>query len=508
MDQTDHTIHIAAAQPAPPCTVVIFGASGDLAKRKLIPALYNLRACGTAASPQDFGVIGFARRPIAVEKFREDAHDWAARYSRLELDRECWDGFTRNLDYVAGLDQPDGFKRLKERLERHEAENHLPPNRVYYLSVPPEAVRECLERLAAGGLIAHRGAANFTRVVLEKPIGHDLASGLELNRLAHQYFDESQIFRIDHYLGKETVRNLLVLRFANAIFERMWGARNIDHVQITVAESEGVGERAMYYDPAGALRDMVQNHIMQLLALIAMDPPVSLDAEAIREAKLNVLRALRPLKPDDVRNLIVRGRYAKGTVDSGAVPGYMEERGIPANSRTETFVAVKAFIDNWRWAGVPFYLRTGKRLPARESLITVQFKNAPRILFNRGSELPPNALTIRIQPDEGFSFEVLAKQPGLDLALRPVHMNLRYQSEFTGPSPDAYERLLLDVMAGDHTLFVSSEFVEKSWEFVQSILDQWNDDPTIPLHEYPAGSFGPDAADVMIRADGRAWRNP
>ena len=262
----DQTIHIAAAQPAPPCTVVIFGASGDLAKRKLIPALYNLRACGAEAGHQDFGVVGFARRPMSVEKFREDARDWASRYSRLELDRQCWNDFAPSLDYVPGLDQPDGFKRLKERLERLEAERHLPPNRIYYLSVPPEAVPECVERLAAADLIAHRGAANFTRVVLEKPIGHDLVSALELNRLACHYFDESQIFRIDHYLGKETVRNLLVLRFANAIFERMWGARNVDHVQITVAESEGVGARAMYYDPAGALRDMVQNHILQLLS--------------------------------------------------------------------------------------------------------------------------------------------------------------------------------------------------------------------------------------------------
>jgi glucose-6-phosphate 1-dehydrogenase len=503
----DQTIHIAPAQAAPPCTVVIFGASGDLAKRKLLPALYNLLVCGSEAARHDFGVIGFARRPMGVDKFREDAREWAARYSRLELDQRCWDEFAGNLDYVSGLDHPDGFDRLRARLEAHEAERHLPPNRVYYLSVPPEAMRGCVERLASSGLIAHPGAANFTRVVLEKPIGHDLVSGFELNRLVRQYFDESQIFRIDHYLGKETVRNLLVLRFANAIFERMWGARNVDHVQITVAEGEGVGERALYYDPAGALRDMVQNHILQLLALIAMDPPVSLDADAIREAKLNVLRAMRPLKPADVRNLTVRARYARGTIEGGPVPGYLEEHGIPRDSQTETFVAVKTYIDNWRWAGVPFYLRTGKRLPARESLITVQFKDSPRILFNRNAQLPPNALTVRIQPDEGFSFEVLAKQPGLDLSLKPVRMNLRYQSEFTGPSPDAYERLLLDVMAGDHTLFVSSEFVEKSWEFVQAILDQWRNDGTIPLHEYPAGSFGPDAADVMIRADGREWRN-
>jgi glucose-6-phosphate 1-dehydrogenase len=504
----NRSFHIAKAQPPPPCTVVIFGASGDLARRKLLPALYNLRACGEEMRPRDFAVLGFARRPIAVEEFRESAHEAAARFSRLELDQRCWSEFASGLDYLSGLDQPRGFAQLKSRLEQIEAARGLPPNRVYYLSVPPEAVTECIERLDSAGLIAKPGAANFTRVVVEKPIGRDLESALTINRTLHRYFDESQIFRIDHYLGKETVQNLLVLRFANAIFERMWGARNVDHVQITVAENEGVGSRAMYYDPAGALRDMVQNHILQLLALVAMEPPVSLDAAAIRDAKLNVLRALRPVAPGQARDLVVRGRYSAGTVDGEAVRGYLEERDIPKGSRTETFVALKTFVDNWRWSGVPFYIRTGKRMPARESVIYVQFKDVPQILFNRGTGLPPNALTLRIQPDEGFNFEVLAKQPGLDLTIRPVRMNLRYESEFQGPSPDAYERLLLDVMSGDHTLFVSSSFVEKSWEFVQSILDQWRDDLSTPMHDYAAGTFGPEAAEQLIRTDGRSWRDP
>jgi glucose-6-phosphate 1-dehydrogenase len=499
---------IAAAQPAPPCTVVILGASGDLAKRKLIPALCNLYACGRQMPSHDFAVVGFARRPITLERFRTDAREAAARFSRLELDPQCWSEFAARLDYLSGLDQPDGFVKLKARLEQIEKSLGLPPNRVYYLSVPPEAVNQCVERLDAAGLIAKPDAANFTRVVLEKPIGHDLESALEINRVIHRYFDESQIFRIDHYLGKETVQNLLVLRFANTIFERMWGARNVDHVQITVAESEGVGSRAMYYDPAGALRDMVQNHILQLLTLIAMEPPISLDANAIRDAKLNVLRALRPIARGEARTLVARGRYGSGIVEGGRVRGYLEEDGIPKGSRTETFVALKTFIDNWRWSGVPFYIRTGKRMPSRESMIYVQFKDVPHILFNRGTGLPPNALTLRIQPDEGFSFEVLAKQPGLDLTIRPVRMNLRYESEFTEDAPDAYERLLLDVMSGDHTLFVSAAFVEKSWEFAQSILDQWRDDPAIPIHEYPAGSFGPEAAEQLIGADGRQWRNP
>jgi glucose-6-phosphate 1-dehydrogenase len=483
---------------------VVFGASGDLARRKLIPALYNLWA---GDGLHDFSVVGFARREMALEKFRADAREWATRFARVKVTPKPWDEFAAGLDYVAGLDQPDGFDRLRQRLEQIEAKHGRPANRLYYLSIPPEAVNECVERLSTSGLIAKPGAPNFTRLVMEKPIGHDLESALGINRAMHQHFDESQIFRIDHYLGKETVQNLLALRFANAIFERMWGSRNVDHVQITVAEGEGVGSRAMYYDPAGALRDMVQNHIMQLLALIAMDPPVALDANAIRDAKLNVLRAIRPLPPAGARDLMVRGRYSAGLADGKAVVGYLQEAAIPASSQTETFVAIKLFIDNWRWAGVPFYLRTGKRMPARESLIYVQFKNAPRILFNRDAQLPPNALTVRIQPDEGFSFEVLAKQPGLDVVLQPVRMNLRYQSEFAGESPEAYERLLLDVMAGDHTLFVSAPFVEKSWEFVQSILDQWRQDTTIPIHDYPAGSFGPSAADALIAADGRAWRN-
>jgi glucose-6-phosphate 1-dehydrogenase len=501
----EQTYHISEAQPVPPCTLVIFGASGDLARRKLIPALYNLRACGEAAGPHDFAVLGFARRPMAVDHFREQMRDAVASHSRLELDARCWSEFAPRLDYLGGLDQPSGFDRLRMRLEQMEASYGLPPNRIYYLSIPPEAIDEAAARLDQAGLIAKPGAPNFSRVVVEKPIGHDLESARVTNQAVLRHFTEAQIFRIDHYLGKETVQNLLVLRFANTIFERMWGARNVDHVQLTVAESEGVGSRAMYYDPAGALRDMVQNHMLQLLALIAMEPPVSLEPEAIREAKLNVLRALRPIGRGEAKTHVVRGRYGAGLADGQQVPGYLEEAGIPQDSRTETFVALKAFIDNWRWAGVPFYLRTGKRLGGRESLIQIQFKEVPRILFNRTELLPANALTLRIQPDEGFSFGVLAKQPGMGVAVRPVRMNLRYQSEFEGPSPDAYERLLLEVMAGDHTLFVSASFVEQSWVFVQSILEQWVSDSSIPINEYRAGTMGPSAADQLIQADGRRW---
>jgi glucose-6-phosphate 1-dehydrogenase len=501
----DQVYHIAEAQTVPACTVVIFGASGDLARRKLIPALYNLRACGEGMGPRDFAVLGFARRQIAIDRFRDQMREAVAKYSRLEIDDNCWSDFAGRLDYMDGLDQPGGFDRLRTRLEQVEANYGLPPNRIYYLSIPPEAINETVAGLDQAGLIAKPGAPHFTRVVVEKPIGHDLESAREINRTILEYFSESQVFRIDHYLGKETVQNLLVLRFANTIFERVWGARNVDHVQITVAESEGVGSRALYYDPAGALRDMVQNHVLQLLALVAMEAPVSLEAEAVREAKLNLLHALRLVPRGKAATLVVRGRYGSGTTDGQPVPGYLQEQGIPPSSRTETFVALKAFVDNWRWAGVPFYLRTGKRMGARESLIHIQFKEVPRILFNRSGVLPANALALRIQPDEGFSFEVLSKQPGLGVAIRPVRMNLRYESEFQGPMPDAYERLLLDVIGGDHTLFVSASFVEQSWAFVESILEQWAADLSIPLNEYPAGTMGPSAADQLIEADGRHW---
>ena len=427
----DNLLTIQRAQPAPPCTVVIFGASGDLAKRKLIPALYNLLACGQGMLPPQSAVLGFARREMSLDDFRKSAHDWTTKFSRLKVDESCWATFADGLDYLSGLDRPDGFAKLKAKLEAIEKARGLPPNRVYYLAIPPEAIGESVEGLTKAGLIAAPTAPNFTRVVVEKPIGHDLPSALEVNRTLVKYLDEQQIFRIDHYLGKETVQNLLVLRFSNEIFERLWGARNVDHVQITVAEAEGVGTRAMYYDHSGALRDMVQNHILQVLSLLTMEPPVSLDSSAIRDAKLNVLRTLRPIKKEDARSNTVRARYAAGAdADGKPVPSYMDEQGIADNSRTETFVALKTYLDNWRWSGVPFFIRTGKRMKARASSIYVQFKDVPQILFNRESKVPPNSLIIRIQPDEGFSFDVMTKRPGLDLVLQPVRMNLSYNAAF------------------------------------------------------------------------------
>jgi glucose-6-phosphate 1-dehydrogenase len=506
----DNLLTIQRAQAAPPCTVVIFGASGDLAKRKLIPALYNLEACGGGMMQAKSTVLGFARREMTLDEFRKSARDSTNKFSRLKVEEACWSTFAESLDYLSGLDRPDGFTRLKVKLEAIEKARGIPPNRVYYLAIPPEAIGDSVKRLSETGLIAAPDAKNFSRVVVEKPIGHDLTSALEINRTLVKYLDESQIFRIDHYLGKETVQNLLVLRFANNIFERLWGSRNVDHVQITVAEAEGLGTRAMFYDHAGAMRDIVQNHILQVLALLAMEPPVSLDAAAIRESKLNVLRALRPITPDLARANTVRARYAAGTdADGKKVVGYADEPGVEKNSRTETFVALKTYIDNWRWAGVPFYIRTGKRMPRRASAIYVQFKDVPQILFNRDSSVPANALIVRIQPDEGFSFDVMTKRPGLDLVMQPVRMNLSYDTTFGGgASPEGYERLLLDVMDGDHTLFLSAQFVEKSWEFVQGILDSWNDGARVPLVEYPANSWGPPEAENLIRSAGRVWHEP
>jgi glucose-6-phosphate 1-dehydrogenase len=506
----DNLITIQRAQPAPPCTVVIFGASGDLAKRKLIPSLYNLVACGEGMMPAKSAVLGFARREMSVDEFRKSAHDWTVRFSRLKVDEPCWAKFAGSLDYLSGLDHPDGFKKLKAKLEAIEKSRGIPPNRVYYLAIPPEAIGDSIKRLSEEGLIYKPDAPHFSRVVVEKPIGHDLQSALEVNRTLVKYLDESQIFRIDHYLGKETVQNLLVLRFSNNIFERLWGARNVDHVQITVAEAEGVGSRAAYYDHSGALRDMVQNHILQVLTMLTMEAPVSLDSSAIRDAKLNVLRTLRAITPENARANTVRARYAAGVDENGKpVPAYLDEQGVADNSRTETYVALKTYIDNWRWSGVPIFVRTGKQMKRRASSIYVQFKEVPQILFNRESKIPPNGLMIRIQPDEGFSFDVMTKRPGLDLVLSPVRMNLSYNTTFgSGASPEGYERLLLDVMDGDHTLFISAQFVEKSWEFVQGILDSWKDDARVPLVEYPAGSWGPKEADDLIRSVGRVWHEP
>jgi glucose-6-phosphate 1-dehydrogenase len=504
----DEVVRLAEAKQVPPCSIVIFGASGDLAMRKLIPALYSLDSCGERLLADETMIVGCARRQMPVEEFRRHAHDAVKRFSNAPLQEPCWERFAARLDYLSGIETPESFSHLKARLEQIEAASALPPNRVYYLALPPEAILEWVKRLHDAGLISPPQGHGFSRVVVEKPIGVDLQSAMAINHGLHEYLDESQIFRIDHYLGKETVRNFLVLRFGNSIFEQIWNSHHIDHVQITVSELEGVGARAGYYDHAGALRDMVQNHMFQLLSLIAMEPPVSLQAEDIREAKLNVLRAIKPLTPDEVHRQVVRAQYTGGQLDGKVVPDYVKEEGVAPNSPTETYVALKLYVNNWRWSGVPFYLRTGKALARRASSVAVHFKPLPAILFAERHALPANVMNLRIQPDEGFSLSVIAKQPGLDLSIRPVDMNLDYAREFRARLPEAYEMLLYEVMIGDQTLFVEAEMVERSWRFVQSILDVWQREGRNGMMSYPAGSWGPQAAEQKLMPDRCAWVEP
>jgi glucose-6-phosphate 1-dehydrogenase len=491
-----------------PCTVVIFGGSGDLARRKLVPALYNLFL--DQALPGNYAVLGTGRKALSDADFRRSMREGILKFSRRKIDDGKWGEFEQRLFYQAGaIDDPKGYRDLKARLEQIEAENKLPGHRIYYLAIPPTSIAPACEGLQQAGLVTspHKGGP-FSRVIVEKPIGRDLQSAQTINEIVGQVFDESQIYRIDHYLGKETVQNLMVLRFANSIFEPLWNYKYIDHVQITVSEAEGVGTRATYYEESGALRDMVQNHILQLLCLVAMEPPYSLDPDVVRNARIDVLRCLRPIAGKDVERYTVRAQYGPGTAQDGPLPGYKKEAGIQPDSTVETYVALKLFVENWRWAGVPFYLRTGKALARRASEVAVQFKDTPQILFNADTRhlLQPNVLTLRIQPEEGLSLRVISKVPGTRVQTHPVEMNFRYGEAFEVPSPEAYERLLLDVMAGDASLFMRRDAVEASWAWITAILDGWKAQNAKSLPEYPAGSWGPREADRLITTDGRAWR--
>jgi glucose-6-phosphate 1-dehydrogenase len=492
-------------QHLPACILCIFGGAGDLSHRKLLPALYNLSL--DSELPERFAIVAFSMEDLDDERYRAFARDGIEKYSRRPLTEDGWRKFGALLRYVRGnLTEPRDFAMLKDRLAGFDKSLGTEGNRVFYFAIPPRFIDAACQGLTGAGMISKSDSdAPFTRVVVEKPIGHDLASASEINaRLAH-HLDESQIFRIDHYLGKETVENLMVLRFANAILEPLWSARFIDHVQITVAERDGMGTRGPYYEGAGALRDMVQSHLLQVLCMIAMEPPRSTAANAVRDAKLDVLRTLRPLEPDDVAKWVVRGQYADGLVDGEKANGYRKEKGVAPDSSVETFVALRCFVENWRWSGVPFYLRTGKRMPVRASEIAIQFNSVPRILFNLPPRpaLAPNFLTIRIQPDEGLALHLISKVPGAQLKLAPVKVDFHY----TTGSPEAYETLLRDVIAGDQTLFMRRDTVETAWRFIQSILDAWDEAPSEP-YPYAAGSWGPTEAALMIAADGRAWRVP
>jgi glucose-6-phosphate 1-dehydrogenase len=497
---------VSEVAAAPPVTLVIFGGAGDLAHRKLLPALYNLHVDGVLPCP--FAVVGVGRKDLPDDGYRAFAKDGIERFSRRLIDQQKWDTFAKALFFASvDLDQPGGYASLGSRLDIIEHERGLPGNRLYYLAVPPSLFVPTAQQLARHRFIPPPGTGPFARLVVEKPIGNDLESAMEINDALAAVFHEQQIFRIDHYLGKETVQNILVLRFANSIFEPLFNHAYIDHVQITVAEQEGVGTRAGYYDRAGALRDMVQNHMLQLLALVAMEPPHALAADVVRDEKLEVLQALRPMREVGVDPCVVRGQYGAGTIDRQQVPAYRTEPGVAPDSQTETYVALQAFVDNWRWAGVPFFLRTGKRLSKRASAVSIQLKSVPPILFNadRAHRLSQNVLTIRIQPDEGFALGISSKMPGPGVHVSPVDMDFDYCKFFKRTSPEAYERLLLDVIVGDATLFMRRDMVEASWKWITPILERWGEAGGVPLASYAAGTWGPSEADQLIEATGRSW---
>jgi glucose-6-phosphate 1-dehydrogenase len=515
----NHFVYHARVRPNPlreglraerlpePASMVIFGASGDLTRRKLLPALYSLLAQGLL--PPGLSVTGFARREISDDTFREQMRA-ACAGARPDgsLDPRLWSSFASGLSYVAGeFGDPAAYERLARRLAELDRARSIPGNRIFYLATPPDAFPVILERLGASGLLARGRRQPFARVIVEKPFGTDLESAQQLNRQAGQVASEEQIYRIDHYLGKETVQNLLVFRFDNAIFEPLWNNKYIDHVQVTGAEAIGIEGRGGYFDHAGILRDMVQNHLLQTVSLVAMEPPIAWSADEIRDEKLKVLKALRPPPADAIDSMAVRGQYDAGSVLGKFVPGYRDEPGVAKDSQTETFVALKFYIDNWRWAGVPFYLRSGKALPKRVTEIALTFRSPPhRLLAQADPSVDSNVLAIRIQPDEGIALKFGSKVPGPEMEVQPVNMEFRYGTSFGAPPPEAYERLLLDCMLGDATLFLRGDEVEASWRWVSRIHQAWA--KARPPARYAAGTWGPEAADALIEQDGREWRKP
>lgn len=494
---------------AEPCTVVIFGATGDLTHRKLIPALYNLAVDGEL--PTGVKIIGFARREKSDEVFRQGLAEVNAKVSRSGMDERIWQPFVGNIHYhQSEFTDADGYRSLAERIDAIDAERGGKGNRLFYIASAPEFFDDILEHLKQAGL--NKAAEGcWARVIVEKPFGTDLATARHLNEVVNSTFEERDTYRIDHYLGKETAQNIMVLRFANAIFEPLWNSRFISHVQITCAENLGMeGGRGGYYDTAGALRDMVQNHLLQLLSLVAMEPPTDLTADGVRDEKVKVIRSLRQWDtPEKVAQNVVRGQYTAGHVDGNPVPGYREEDRVNPESNTEAYVAVRLLIDTWRWSGVPFYIRMGKRLPKKSTEISIHFKHAPCVLFNTPGNGTPggNVLVIRIQPDEGISLRMVSKIPGNTLRLEPVKMDFHYATSFGKASPEAYERLLLDAMSGDATLFARRDEVEEAWKFIDHIERAWHEaENPPPMAEFVAGSWGPKEADELLARDGNQWR--
>jgi len=503
---------VRARRTPDPCALVIFGATGDLTRRMLMPSLFRLARLGRIAP--GCAVVGVARRAKTDEEFRREMAEAALGPAPSAAERSAWDTFAAGLSYVrTEFGDPQGYERLRHELQRLDRERGTGENRVYYLATAPEFYAQIVQRLGEHGLVVRApvgggGAGPWCRIIVEKPFGRDLASAQALNQTLLGVFYESQVYRIDHYLGKETVQNILVFRFANGIFEPIWNQHFIDHVQITVAESVGVEGRAGFYETAGVLRDIIQNHMMQLLTLVAMEAPVAFEAHEVREEKFKVLRAARRFAPEDVARNVVLGQYAAGALGERPAPGYLEEPGVAPHSRTPTYVAMRVLLDNWRWAGVPFYLRSGKRLPKRVTEIAVQFKRAPLRLFrDRGRE--PNLLILNIQPDEGISLRFVAKAPGSTMTLRPVDMGFSYGDAFDGGEGlSAYERLLLDCMLGDATLFTRKDEVEEAWELLDPVLSWWEASPSAPPPSaYQAGTWGPETARTLIERDGRRWRS-
>ncbi len=494
---------------APPAVLVVFGASGDLTSRKLMPAVEHLAL--RRLLPAGFSVVGVARTEMDDDDFLERmrAAVEGAGGGGDEA-KHVWDGFGGGFRYVAG-DYADvaTYERLKDVLGEVDRARGTGGNRLYYLATPPTTFPVIAQGLAAAGLNQPARAGSFVRIVIEKPFGRDAASAAELDGIVHCAFDESQVYRIDHYLGKETVQNVLALRFANAIFEPIWNRRYVDHVQITVAEALGVEHRGGFYEMAGALRDIVQNHVMQVLALTLMEPPTTFEADSIRDEKVKALRAVNPFTPDDVRVDVVRGQYGPGWVQGKEAPGYRDEEGVHPHSLRETYVAMKLQVDNWRWAGVPVYVRTGKRLPKRVTEVAMEFKAVPHLPFatDQAEGLEPDALVLRIQPDEGITLRFGAKVPGQSFRVRSVSMDFFYGAAFLEETPDAYERLLLDALVGDPTLFIRSDEVAQAWRICDPLLHAW-EDYDVPLARYEAGRWGPAEADALLGRDGRRWRRP
>jgi glucose-6-phosphate 1-dehydrogenase len=492
-----------------PSVVVIFGASGDLTKRKLLPALYNLAVSRNL--PSGFAVVGVARRDKSQEDFRREMRDGVSSFSRRKpLDEAVWDDFERGVHYVRGaFNDAATYTALRAQLEALEVERGT-RNRLFYLAVPPSEFGTIVSHLRDAHLVEAPGQGRaVTRVVVEKPFGTDLASARELNSVFASAFDESQIFRIDHYLGKETVQNLLVFRFANSLFEPIWSREHVDHVQITVAEEIGVEGRGRFYEETGVTKDIVENHLMQLFCLTAMEPPISLAADAVRDEKVKVLRSLRPMERSLVQENVVRGQYGRGLIRGDEVLAYREERDVSPASSIETFVAMRMFVDNWRWGGVPFYVRAGKRLARRVTEVAIQFKRVPHNLFRApDGGVSPNVLTVRIQPDEGIALRFITKEPGQQTILRDVAMDFRYGAAFGSNTPEAYERLLLDAMRGDATLFTRHDEVEEQWSFIDRVFDAWRAEASAPPPVYESGSWGPEQADDLLARDGRRWRKP